>query len=483
MKKKFLLLTLAICSLPALPQSSDGDPAPLQIGSVTFSGNIRSRGEFWDWFGGKGQNNYGFSDTLAQFAFSQTSSDFDWKVDMAIPILLGLPRNAVVPAPQGQLGLGGSYYASNDSSRYAAMIFPKEAYVRVKSEHGSLQLGRFEFADGGEVKPADATLDALKRDRISQRLIGIFAFADVERSFDGANVSYTHGAWNFTGVGAIPTRGVFQVDGWGWVKTPFAYVSATRQVQYSQRNSAEWRVFGIYYDDPRGVLKVDNRSAAARATDKRAIQIGTYGAHYIQAIQTNAGTVDLLAWGVAQTGNWGTLAQRAAAFALEAGLQPKVLPAVRPWLRGGYYYGSGDGNAKDGIHGTFFAILPTPRVYARFPFFNEMNNRDAFGEIMLRPSKKVTIRTDVHNLSLASSNDLWYSGGGAFQPWTFGYQGRPSNGKTGLANLYDSSLDYAFNRVASIGFYYGYAQGGDVIKSIYKNANGQLGFIELNYRF
>jgi hypothetical protein len=128
-------------------------------------------------------------------------------------------------------------------------------------------------------------------------------------------------------------------------------------------------------------------------------------------------------------------------------------------------------------------VLPTPRVYARFPFFNEMNNRDGFGEMILRPSKAVTIRTDVHHLSLASRNDLWYTGGGAFQPWTFGYTGRTSNGKTGLANIYDSSLDYAFNSVASVGFYFGYAQGGDVMKAIYKNANGQLGFIELNYRF
>ncbi len=483
-KSHLFIPLLVICSVPALPQSGIGDTSPpLQIGSVTFSGNIRTRGEFWDWFEGKGQNTYGFSDTLAQFAFSQASSDFDWNIDMAVPVFLGLPRNAVVAPPQGQLGLGGTYFASNDSSRYAAMIFPKEAYIRVKGEHGNLQLGRFEFADGGEVKPADATLAALKRDRISQRLIGIFAFADVERSFDGAHAAYSRGNWNFTAVGAIPTRGVFQVDGWGWVKTPFAYASATRQVHHSQRNSAEWRLFGIFYDDPRGVLKVDNRSAPAHVADTRGIEIGTYGGHYIQTIQRSAATVDLLGWGAVQTGNWGTLTQRAAASALEAGVQPKLLQSVHPWIRGGYNYGSGDGNPKDGTHGTFFAILPTPRVYARFPFFNEMNNRDAFAEMVLRPSKTVSIRTDVHNLSLASANDLWYSGGGAFQPWTFGYQGRPSNGKSHLANLYDSSLDYAFNRAASIGFYYGYAKGEDVIRSIYKTANGQFGFVELNYRF
>ncbi len=479
------ILCLLLLAFPAFAQSTDASsqPPPIQFGSVTFSGSLRERVEFWDWFGGAGQNSYTFSGTLLQFAFSQTSPTFDWKIDMAAPIILELPRNAVQPAPQGQLGLGGTYFANNSSSQNAAMIFPKEAYVRFKRDDASLQLGRFEFADGAEVKPADPTLASLKRDRIAQRLIGTFGFSDVQRSFDGAHASYSKGHWKITAVGAIPTRGVYQVDGWGWVTIPFAYLAATRQAHYSARNSAEWRVFGLYYEDTRGILKTDNRSAAARAADRQGIRIGTYGGHYIQAIQTRPGTVDLLAWGAAQTGAWGSLAQRSTAAALEAGFQPELLRPIRPWLRGGYYYGSGDGNPKDGIHGTFFAILETPRAYARFPFFNEMNNRDAFAEAILRPSKPTTFRFDAHHLSLASARDLWYSGGGAYQPWTFGYQGRPSSGHTGLANLYDGSFDYAFNRAASIGFYYGYAQGGDVLQAIYKNANGQFGFIELNARF
>jgi hypothetical protein len=477
-------LCLSICTVPLIAQSGDGSQQPpLQIGSVTFSGNVRERVEFWDWFGGKGENQYIFSGTLAQFALSQTSSNFDWKLDLAVPILLGLPANAVVAAPQGQLGLGGGYYASNSSNRYAAMIFPKEAYVRFKSEHARVQLGRFEFGEGAEGKPADSTLAALKRDRVGQRLIGTFGFTDIQRSFDGANAAYSEGPWTITAVGAIPTRGVYQVDGWGWVKTPFAYLSATREVNHSPGNSAEWRLFGIYYQDFRNVLKTDNRSAAVRAADTGEIRIGTYGGHYIQAIESRAGTVDLLAWGALQSGTWGSLAQRSGAGALEAGFQPHAHGALHPWFRGGYYYGSGDGNAKDGTHGTFFAILPTPRVYARYPFFNEMNNRDAFGQMILRPSKSVTVRIDGHHLSLANANDLWYTGGGAFQPWTFGYQGRPSNGKTDLANLYDASLDYAFNRAASVGFYFGYAQGGDVVKAIYKDPDSPYGFIEFNYRF
>jgi hypothetical protein len=87
-------------------------------------------------------------------------------------------------------------------------------------------------------------------------------------------------------------------------------------------------------------------------------------------------------------------------------------------------------------------------------------------------------------LWLSNRNDLWYTGGGAFQPWTFGYSSRPSGGNTKLANLYDISSDYAWKYGLSLGLYFGWAQGGQVIKSIYPtNANGALGFTEINYRF
>lgn len=481
--KRLAILGIFATLTPLWGQSADSNIQSLQIGSVTFSGSIRERAEVWDWFGGYGENYYAFSGTLMQFALSQTSPGFEWKLDIAVPVLLGLPNQAVKQAPQGQEGIGANYYASNRNDQNAAFIFPKQAYVRFKHEHKSLQLGRFEFNDGAEVTPSDSTLAALKAQQIDQRLIGIFGFSDVQRSFDGFNVSYSPGAWNLTAVAAIPTRGVYQVDGWGWVTTPFAYLAATRQVKYSAKSNAEWRLFGIYYEDPRNVLKTDNRTAAVRAADHHDIRIGTYGAHYIQDFETDAGTFDLLGWCAVQTGQWGTLRQRSGAFTAQVGLQPKMWNAVHPWFGGGYYYGSGDENAKDGIHGTFVPLLYTPRAYALFPFFNEMNNRDAFGQLIVRPAKSMSIQIDGHKLSLASANDLWYTGGGAYQPWTFGYTGRPSNGKTDLANLYDAGWNYTFTRSTSIGLYYGYAQGGAVIKSIYKNVDGQLGFIELDYQF
>ncbi len=479
---RYSIAIFLFCSASA-SAFAQSDSEPLHIGSVDVSGNLRERYESWDWFPGAGQNAYGYSGSLLTLGFSQKSTHFDWTVDLAAPILLDVPNRAIGPGAQGQFGLGPAYYAYNHNQQYSAMVFPEQAFIRLKGEHYSLRLGRFQFSDGTEVSPKDPTLAAVKRDRIDQRLIGIFGFSDVERSSDGVQYTYSNGPWNFASMAVIPTRGVFQVDGWGWVKTPYTYTALTRQLTLG-KSSAEWRVFGIYYNDDRGVLKTDNRPIAVRRQDLGAINIGTFGGHFIHAIPTAAGIVDLLAWGALQTGQWGALTQRSGSGSLEAGFQPDILAPLHPWIRGGYFYSSGDSNPDDGTHGTFFAILPTPRIYARFPFFNEMNDRDLFAELILRPHKRVTTRSDVHALSLANASDFWYTGGGAFQPWTFGFVGRPSNGKSGLATLYDTSADFQLNRVTTLGLYYGYAQGGAVIASIYpKGHTAQFGFVELNYRY
>jgi hypothetical protein len=460
---------------------------PMKIGSVTVQGSIRSRVEGWRWFEGQGNSDYAFSGTQLRLTFKQQSERFDWQLELEAPVLLGLPNDAVAPGAQGQLGLGGSYYVANHQNRNAAMLFPMQGFVRFDklfgSESNSLQIGRFEFADGSEATPKDATLAYVKRASISQRLIGGFAFTHVQRGFYGVHFQHGTPKLNWTLVGAFPTRGVFQVDGWGAMKTAFAYASVTRQVP-ANTTSAEWRLFGIYYDDWRDVLKTDNRPLAARQADAKPIRMGTAGAHFLHSAQTHLGTTDLTLWTAFQFGQWGALDQRAAAFVVEGGLQPPILRRVKPWVRAGYSYGSGDGDAKDGTNGTFFQLMPTPRQFALFPFYNMMNNEDVFGILIARPLKPLTLKHETHWLRLASQQDLWYLGGGAFQPWTFGFPGKPSNGGKGLANVYDINADYAFSPNVSLTAYWAYAAGHSVIASVYPaNKNGSLGFLELNIKF
>ncbi|MFZ0963357.1 MAG: alginate export family protein [Terriglobia bacterium] len=485
-----LLFAVGVLLVGARPSFAQSPPAePLKLGTVTVQGSVRERVEGWDWFQDPAyENSYIYPGTLIRLSFSQQREALDWKFELGAPVLLDLPNDAIAPSPQGQLGLGAAYFASNHNSQNTAMIFPKQAYLRFKhlggSKGQSLQVGRFEFFDGGEATPHNATLAALKKDRIVQRLIGNFGFTNIERSFDGFHYNYSAPKLDFTAVGSIPTRGVFQTDGWGWLHTGFLYTSLTGQVMPQRKTAGEWRVFAIYYDDWRHVLKSDDRTAAARAQDMGNIRIGTFGGHYLQTVETPAGALDFLSWGAVQTGSWGVLTDRAGAFAGEAGVQPNVARALHPWLRAGYFYGSGDGNASDNKQGTFFQLLPTPRVYARFPFFNMMNNEDGFLELMLRPAKTITLRSDIHALRLASATDDWYLGGGAFQPQTFGFTGRPSNGARSLATLYDTSFDYQVGAHVSLGLYYGYAEGKSVIRHIYPHgADGQLAFIEATYRF
>jgi len=478
-----LIATIACAAEPPSPPpqtDATAAPAPLKIGGITVTGSFRTREEDWSWFpANTGDGSYLYSGNLFRISFSQSKEFFDWQLELAAPFLLGLPDTAIAAGTQGQLGLGASYFVANSRSQYSAMVFGKQGFVRFRN----LEIGRFEFLDGSEATPKNATLAALKRDRVNQRLIGNFGWSDVQRSFDGVQYLDSQPGGTFTFVGAVPTRGVFQTDGWGETDTAFGYAAYTKPWG-SGLHAAETRVMAIYYDDWRSVLKTDNRPLAARSTDFDNIRIGTFGGHHMSAFTTGAGTLDLLAWGVGQTGRWGRLDQRSYAVDFEGGFQPNLAHHLKPWLRAGYSYTSGDGNPNDNTHGTFFQILPTPRPYARFPFFNMMNNRDLMGSLILRPYKNVTTSSEFHSLALANANDLWYSGGGVFQPWTFGYTGRAVAGAHSLANLYDTQVEWRMNRSITATVYYGYAQGLAAIAAVYPHGQrGSLGYLELGYKF
>ena len=487
-------VSLALLALSAgdgygQPASDPAASDPIKLSDVTVSGSLRSRFYAWDWFQPvSGNNNYQYSGNILRVGFSEQRAGWDWNAEFAVPFLLGLPGNANgTGSQQGALGLGANYVTANGGSQNTAFLFPKQLYVRFDGLAGdrghALQIGRFEFLDGSEAAPRSATLAVLKRERVAARLIGNFGFTDVGRSFDGVHYSYTTPSDNFTFVAGVPTRGVFQVDGWGWNRAGFGYASYTHQWG-GGRHAADTRFFVIEYDDWRHVVKADNRPLAVRRGDLNNIRIETFAGHTLHALDTGAGTLDLLLWGAAQTGRWGVQQHRAGAFDIEGGIQPKILPKLKPWLRGGYCWGSGDGNPNDNTHGTFFQLLPTPRLYARFPFFSMMNNEDRFGILILRPHAKVTVSSEFHSLRLSNANDAWYLGGGVFQPWTFGYTARSTSGRRSLGNLYDTSLEYRMNRKLTLTGYLAYTQGLAVMQEIYQQGkDARLGYLEFLYRF
>lgn len=486
-------LALVCGLLGSLPFAARGQTAspPIPGATIDIFATERLRGESWDWFPATPHSSrYAMATSLLRFGLSGEFSRYDWLVEGAEPLLIGVPQDAVAPAPQGQLGFGGSVRLANGGQ--VTQLFLKQGFLRVRSSRGarpwSLRLGRFEFGDGRESPSTNPTLAALRRDRIADRLIGSFGFSPVGRSFDGVEIGGPVVGGSFAGTLLRPTRGVFRLDGMAELDVTLAYASITKPLHIHRLGDkpqprGEVRAFAIHYADGRDVLKVDNRSAAARGADAAPVRVTSVGAHYLGSFVTGTGKIDVLLWGVWQFGRWGALQHRAHAFAAEVGYQPAV-DHLAPWLRVGIASSSGDGNPVDGTHGTFFQVLPTPRPYARFPINNLMNLQEAFVSLQLSPSSRTTIRTDLHAMRLASATDLWYSGGGAFEAESFGYAGRPAGGKRDLARLLDASMDLRLSVHTTVTLYAGRILGGDVIGASYPGGrNATYAYLELLQRF
>ncbi len=455
---------------------------------LSISGSARLRGEFWSWFEPKGpqSGNYNFFGSVVRSAVQWKDDAFDVFVEGQNSSLAALPDDAVAPAPQGSLGLGAVYFAHN-RRRNDTNIFLKQAFLVLKHtgmEGLWLKGGRFEFSEGNEVLTKDPTLDWLKNVRLSQRLIGPFGFSHVGRSFDGGLVSLTQGPANFTLMASHPTQGGFDLAGMKEMDEIDLLYGAINLTLPSFAENMDARFFYIYYGDDRGLLKSDNRPAAARAKDKQDISIHTEGGHVIYALPTNVGNVDLLAWGALQQGQWGKLTQDAWAWDLETGWQPNMLP-WKPWVRIGYGRSSGDNDPNDHEHRTFFQLLPTARLYSFSTFYNLMNNEDGFVQLILRPLPGVVSRTEFHSIRLTEKKDLWYTGSGATlsdRTVGFGFPGRPAFGHRDLFRVIEASLSYDWNTHVNLSAYYGHIFGQEVVRAIYPQDQADFAYLEVTLK-
>ncbi len=477
---------------PAYYQPGSPTPPPLNRAGYQVFGTLRLREEDYNWFpANKANGAYTFLGGFARVGVSRATRTEDFVAEFAAPFLAGLPTQAIASGSAGSLGQGASYEGANHNQ--VASFYLKQGYVRFKNAGNpanTVRLGRFEATDGLETVSADPSLAWIKQNRIGQRLISPSIYTNIGRSFDGIQVVNNTRLRNITAAFLLPTRGNYDLNGWDTLSDiRLGYLAATYP-QPGPHASGEGRLFALLYNDSRdgGVVKVDNRpltnaqNQPVRAGDKGAITFLTLGGNYERVEPLGNGKVDGMVWGAGQMGRWGSLRHGAFAFVAEAGYQPP-LPALKPWLRVGYNYYSGDGNANDAIHGTFTAPEYTSRTFARFPFFNQANLEDIFAQLLLRPTPRVSIRADAHGLRLAQSQDLWYSGNGAYEIHNFGFTGRPSNGHSNLANLYDISVDYQAYHALTLSLYFAYADGGDVISAIYRGHEATFAYAEATYHF
>jgi len=466
---------------------------------VDFKEELRY--EYWETFdtgAPQKDEDYAFGSSKMRLGVGFSSPVMEGYVQFHWTQFLSLPDD-------GQFGLGMLYYNFNGAFGpqggkatnigYGALA---QAWVKLKPPQVpglSLKAGRFLYLSGLEGGlPGDQTLRWVKKVRISQRMIGPFDWSRVGRAFDGALLSYNRGPWNLTLSYMHPTPGGFylrrddtEVNGESTHDLDLATVVLSLRETNPWLPHLEAQVFYYYYNDERrlpGLNPMINGLGDC--------EVHMLGGHTLYAHKLGPGTADFLLWGGYQWGTWGrhpTLDHHAWAVALEGGYRFERLPG-QPWFRVGYFYGTGDDDPGDRDHETFFMMIPTLRIYSMTPSYTFMNTKYWMAQVILRPLKKMVVRSDLHLVDLTEDEDYWYLGSGLMRPDVLSYAAVGAHlGKNhdDLLTLWDLSIFlkdlYRYNGLkVGLDLYVSHIWGGDVVEDRYPE-DDDLTFFYAELRF
>jgi hypothetical protein len=468
---------------PATVVAQAAAPAAAPESSHVFVARNLTRVEMWSFFtppAGGGDPDYTHIGNRLFFGVEGRRPRFDYIVGLQYVQFGGLPDDAIGP---GTLGTGGAYFqhAGRSDSR---QLYLRAVNIRLKQVLPGLdvQVGRMGYTSGAEGASDVPKIEAVKRQRLDSRLVGEFEWSIYQRAYDGVRADWTRGAARFTGSALRPTQGGFE-DAAGVGIDDLTVVNGAATFKPGKPiPGAEMQLFAHYYDDSRRVSgRPDNSGRPASRAD---VEVGTFGASVVGAYSVPAGQVDVLGWIAVQNGSWYDQSHRGWSVVLEGGYQWTEMP-WQPWVRGGLLYASGDDRPGDERHGTFFQMLPTVRRYSMTTAYSQMNLNDRFAQLMARPNSRLTLRGDVHWLSLAEGADRWYFGSGATQEEgsIFGFAARPSGGDTGFGTAIEGSADYTVNRHFSVNGYVGHIRGGDVVRRSFTGESLTFGYLETQIRF
>jgi hypothetical protein len=413
---------------------------------------------FFDPKPGGGDPDYSFAGNRLLLQAQLTAPRIDVTLAAQHVGLIGLPDDALGP---GALGTGPIYFGQGGGRENPQKLYLRYANVRFKAPNFTVQAGRMGYASGAEAPSGIGKIEAVKRSRLNERLVGEFGWSLYQRGFDGVRADVVQPTWRLTGFTFMPTQGGFAREA-GTTMTDIVAAGATvSSVPTEAMPRTQVQGFVLYYGDTRAVMgRPDNTGLVAPRAD---VSVTTIGGTVLGAYPTDNGEADLFFWMAAQRGDWYGDRHGAVALAAEAGYQWTSAPWAL-WLRGGLSYASGDDDATDADHGTFFPMLPTMRRYSMTAAYSTMNLRDVFVQAMLRPSPDLSLRIDVHGLALATEADRWYAGSGAtLGRGTFGYVSRPSSGSTGLGTSVEFSATYTIDPRFSVNGFLGHINGGDVV--------------------
>ena len=487
-RTRLIVSTLLVFFLQASRGFADAGPTGQPArevkndGAFSFDSAFRYRLEYVDWYHAKDKPSndpYLFEHTKLNLGAKFHQDFFTAYAQGQYFQLLDLPDSGT--------GTGANYNLNNEGKRNPGGVILRQAYLAIDRQIGTPLLraagGRMLYANGMEIQNSSPEIEAIKKNRIANRVLGSFDFT-AGRSFDGGLVSLSEKSFGGVAGGFFhPTQGGFSAD--GGVEITHIDIG-TASATYGQPilgTASEAQLFYYYYDDNRdNTTKVDNRPLELRQSELSAIEIHNVGAHWIESYKLDEVAVDTLFWGILQSGRWGSDNVLAGAFAAESGLSfPKI--ACTPALRFGYWYGSGDSNPGDKTHSTFFQMFPTGRQYALSPFYNMMNNQDTFAELEAIPADDWSTHFGLHFLQLSSVHDLFYSGSGAnLSEGQFGYSGLPVYAKT-IGLLLDSGVSYRLNSYLGASLYYGHLFPGGSFEDQLGSAEVDYGFLEINAKY
>jgi hypothetical protein len=463
---------------PASAQTTPGTaPVTAAPRPTTFFARNWTRVEAWHFFEprpGGGDPDYTFVANRLLAGARHVRPRWELTGAMQYVQFGGLPRRAIGP---GALGTGALYFdASQDTS--SSQVYLKALNVRMKPTNDlTVTAGRMPYTSGAESPSGVPAIETVKRQRLDSRLIGEFEWSIYQRAYDGARVDLDRRSWHLTASFLMPTQGGFE-EAANVTMTDVKLLLANAGIKPAVLGGrSDLQVFGSYYADRRDVrARPDNTGLPASRAD---VGIATIGAALTGVYPARAGEMDALAWFAAQGGDWYGQDHGAYGLALEAGYRWPRAPWA-PWVRGGINYSSGDDDPADNGHGTFFQMLPTARKYAFSATYTQMNLRDVFGQIIVRPRATLMARLDVHRLDLAQAQDRWYAGSGATasRGTFFGYAGRASGGATSLGTAVEGSADLTLSRHWSVNGYAGRIAGGEVVRNLFAGDRLTFFYIE-----
>lgn len=475
----FCLLSVFGVHGTAVAQSPASPESVLQWGNFTGDLALRLRYEYADWLDPHASD----STSNYSYGYAKLQAGLGYNRDWFKSYLQG-QYFQLYDLPDGATGPGGAYFAANSADDYPGDFVLRQGWLSAADESHSLQLGRFIYSNSSESLATDKTVTAIRQRRIAERLIGPFDFTG-GRSFDGVR-----GAWNVQALGGLgisafrPTQGGFATDSSSQIEDITVVTAALSADPKLFRVPSDLQLFYYFYQDERGagILKTDNRPLEARQADLDDISLHNFGFHWINVLPRGDVSFDHLLWAVAQTGEWGVQDHLAAATAVEAGLRWEKV-AGRPWLRAGYNFSTGDRDAEDGDHTTFFQMLPTARQYAEVPFYNLMNNEELFTNLSLEVTERLSLRAGASYLWVSENEDLLYSGGGATKDRQFGYAGAPAAASDELGALVALHTWYKISEAAQVYLFYGRLFGGDALDTAFSRRDIDYAFAELNIKF